>query len=541
MGKIVYFKKIDWDNQSKTLFRIPKDKLLAGVNQFTLFDEEGRIYAERLAFIHPANEINITCTLDKEKYEDREAVEIDFKLTDKKGQPIETTFSLSVRDANKDTPVNNYSSNIKSNLLLSSDLKGFIENVDYYIESDDLAHRSALDLLLTTQGWRRYDWKQITRPQDFKVNHPIEEGIMVIGELKSTMRKRVKAGAEIKIWIMNDEGSYQKGSCFTDSLGKFAFVSEDFEGRWKMNIQTKEKNKQKEMRINLDKAFSPQPRANTSTETTLFEKQKKYIVNNKEDKQSSSNDISHEWENLLPIVEVNADKIWNSKFIMKWNNIIYDIDNERDRMDDTGENYLQPFYEWLEKNNSYFHYNLLDTLTATYKGKQVYFLSHRGDASAKLDDDAGVNIDLEQLTINDLDAISISDKPLAIRALRPAFFRVIKNVTISDSISQLVVISLFIKKEYFAQRDKKGERFSQLQGYSQVRQFYVSDHSDSALPNENKYQRTLYWNPNIRTNANGEAMIKFRNTESCRNMKINAETVMDTGLFGSLNSFLPCY
>lgn len=48
-----------------------------------------------------------------------------------------------------------------TNLLLESEIKGFVETPDYYFESDDQHHRDALDLLLMIQGWRRYNWYEI--------------------------------------------------------------------------------------------------------------------------------------------------------------------------------------------------------------------------------------------------------------------------------------------------------------------------------------------------------------------------------------------
>ena len=585
-GKMLIFKQIKWDENNKTLIRIPKNELPAGVNQFTIFDDEGRIYAERLAFINPDNEVNFAYTSNKEEFSGKDAVKMNFKLTDKKEQPIETTFSLSVRDADTDTPHTANSSNIKNNLLLSSDVKGFIEDVDYYFEANDLTHRSALDLLLTTQGWRRYDWEQMSKPNDFKIDHPIEEGIMVVGELKSTARKRIKAGAEIRIWLISDEGFYQKGSCFTDSLGKFAFVAEDFDGRWKMNIRTKEKDKQKEMRINLDKTFVPEARSIMPNEMSLFNP-KKSLENNalnesdKQEQEKYSDNTQQGWENLLPSVDIKAEKTWQSKYMMKWNNLIYDLDSERDRMDDTGENYLQPFYEWLEENNSFFRYSMDENkISGTYKGRPVHFLTNRGNSPTWLEHEGGININLDQLTMNDLEAISISDKPGVVKVLAPSLLTSTTTSSINGAINtgsstttpmgattsgesvnstgtenndnlsatyadvnktignadRLVVITLFIKKDYFSNKDRKGERSSQLQGYSPTRKFYMPDYSFTALPDEKDYRRTLYWNPNVKTNINGEANVEFYNTETCRKMNISAETVTSTGLFGSLST-----
>jgi hypothetical protein len=43
-------------------------------------------------------------------------------------------------------------------MLLASEIKGFIPEPGWYFEKDDEQHRQALDLLMMTQGWRRFDW-----------------------------------------------------------------------------------------------------------------------------------------------------------------------------------------------------------------------------------------------------------------------------------------------------------------------------------------------------------------------------------------------
>jgi hypothetical protein len=49
-----------------------------------------------------------------------------------------------------------------TDLLLSSELQGFVPHADYYFESDDDEHHRHLDLLMMVQGWRRYDYEELT-------------------------------------------------------------------------------------------------------------------------------------------------------------------------------------------------------------------------------------------------------------------------------------------------------------------------------------------------------------------------------------------
>ncbi len=141
---------------------LPLSELPLGVNDVTVFDDEGRVLADRLFFwkgqdglfaeapIQPTESIKPTTT-----YQPYEPISVGLQL------PPETTFSLSVRDTGTDEPTYN-DGNLMTDLLLSSELRGFIAKPAYYFESDDAEHRRRLDLLMMVQGWRKYKWTELS-------------------------------------------------------------------------------------------------------------------------------------------------------------------------------------------------------------------------------------------------------------------------------------------------------------------------------------------------------------------------------------------
>ena len=60
-------------------------------------------------------------------------------------------------------------------MLLSSEVKGFIPNPAWYFEKDDDEHRQALDLLMMTQGWRRFDWREMAVQGEWNFTQPYEQ------------------------------------------------------------------------------------------------------------------------------------------------------------------------------------------------------------------------------------------------------------------------------------------------------------------------------------------------------------------------------
>ena len=167
--------------------------LSAGVNQLTIFDAEGRVYADRLFFVTKPELQHTTLMMDglKEEYKPFEQVSL---LVKAKPKILHSSFftlhseakpriSLSVRDAVHQDNIFD-SGNILTEMLLSSEIKGFVPQPEYFFEADDAEHRRALDLLMLTQGWRRFGWKEMAVEGAFELTHPAEYTQIVTGTVK---------------------------------------------------------------------------------------------------------------------------------------------------------------------------------------------------------------------------------------------------------------------------------------------------------------------------------------------------------------------
>lgn len=104
-----------------------------------------------------------------------------------------TFFSVSVRD-NDIEDLHYNAGNILTNLLLSSEIRGFIQSPEYYFESQDPHRLKALDLLMMIQGWRRYDWQMMAGVKTFKPHYPIEQKLQV----KGSVYKRRSSNSDLK-------------------------------------------------------------------------------------------------------------------------------------------------------------------------------------------------------------------------------------------------------------------------------------------------------------------------------------------------------
>ena len=163
---------------------LDETKLRTGVCQVTIFNNVGRVYADRLFFcrkddFHPSN-LHFS-GLSHKPAEPFAPV----SLAVEGGKPG-ATVSVSVCDATHSEYLYD-NGNILTEMLLASQIRGFVENPGYFFEKDDEEHNRALDLLLMIQGWRRYDWHTMTAPGAFVLNHKPEQTPLFVGEVNKYM------------------------------------------------------------------------------------------------------------------------------------------------------------------------------------------------------------------------------------------------------------------------------------------------------------------------------------------------------------------
>ena len=164
------------------LIKIPKTKFPQGVTQFTVFDEKGLPRCERLVFFNKDKPLNISVLPNKKTYSPREKVTINIDAKDNDGKPITGDFSVAVTDANQvlDTP---NGENIATYLQLSADVKGKIEQPAYYFSEENKEANRHLDILMMTQGWRRFKWNDVMNAELPKPTFGFERSLQLTGEI----------------------------------------------------------------------------------------------------------------------------------------------------------------------------------------------------------------------------------------------------------------------------------------------------------------------------------------------------------------------
>lgn len=133
----------------------------AGIAVFTIFNAAGIEEAERLVFLNAGKVMNVWVRTDKAIYAPGEKVQATVRTTDRDGRPIQARLSLSVVDDKVISFADDKQDNILSWLLLSSELRGEIQEPSFYFDPEEPKAEQARDYLMLTHGWRRFAWKDV--------------------------------------------------------------------------------------------------------------------------------------------------------------------------------------------------------------------------------------------------------------------------------------------------------------------------------------------------------------------------------------------
>ena len=221
-GNLCYFR--EWNDDLPSLI-FERDKLPGGVLQILLLDKAGNALSERLVF-NRGEELATTDMQVRGSLKQRTKVTLAVTATDPDGGPAAGDFSIAVTDRAAVPAAT--SGSIYSTLLLTSELRGTIETPDWYFEGRDAARVAALDALLLTQGWRRYDVPAAVRGEYATPAYPLEVGQEIAGRINKGglwNRKKKLDRYEMRMIVPRWHYSLQAP---IDKEGRFALNGFDF-------------------------------------------------------------------------------------------------------------------------------------------------------------------------------------------------------------------------------------------------------------------------------------------------------------------------
>ena len=453
-----------------------KDFFPAGIIHFLLIDKDRNILSERLVFSSQSSTFaHVSVTPNKQTYQTRDKISLNIKVTDQYEMPLTGNFSFSVvdkRDVSLDT-----TSSIISTLLLTSELRGFIESPMSYFQNDDPKTIAALDVLMMTQGWRRYNVPEILKGNlQTEQKYPVESDRQFSGKVTG-MFSALKDGS---ISLIAHKDSIL-GTSFVETAddGKFVFTHVDYPDSTQYIIQALRKKGSSLAFIELDstEAFPPvllppfvAPENRKYEDTYLEKANEKYTIEN------------GMWLINLAEVEVKAKGINRPKTESPY----YSISSS-----------FVLGTEEIDKANFLSVFELLRRLPGiTISGNEVYY--RQATPMLILDNVPTENFDYSMLNVNDISDAFVSPAT----SVMPIFG--------SRAANGAIVINTkkgFVEKNSM---NKNMQVFTPI-GYQQHVEFYSPAYETEGrqIKGNPDLRSTIYWNPSVWTDNTGIAHLSF--------------------------------
>ncbi|MGF7081066.1 TonB-dependent receptor plug domain-containing protein [Mucilaginibacter sp. UYCu711] len=207
-------------SSAESLTKVPLDNFPPGIIQVTLFNENMQPMCERLFFnLNPHATLPLTAGLDNQNYKSRQLVSVNLNAGEATDTMRNGTFSASVVNLAGLPQLKDNETGILPGLLLTPELKGYVERPDHYFEAFDNARMAELDNLILCQGWRRIVWNDVKQGNIPAINYQPEKAFTISGTV--TLRNGSPA-ANVPVSLLATK-TFVNIDTVTNAKGRFVF------------------------------------------------------------------------------------------------------------------------------------------------------------------------------------------------------------------------------------------------------------------------------------------------------------------------------
>jgi len=529
-GEVIYSAPIGIEGAMTSVW-FNKHVFPSGIAQFTIFNEKFAPLSERIAFIKNNDHMQLAVKTDKPVYKSKEHVKLELNAKTGDSVAVAANFSVAVINESKVPVDEDAESTIFSNLLLTSDIKGYVEKPNYYFTADSDQVNRALDNLMLTQGYRRFEWLSLDTIVDTKPRFPAEGlGYTIAGNV-TDLQHRVLPNASVQLVSMNARITK---TTFTDTNGRFKFSKLIFPDSAKFAVQARTKENTDNTIITLDSIPTLKNRLQQNAADV------KSIKTNLKKAQDDGVPLNLNGQHVLRQVNIKDAKIQVKKDVVPQG--MYSLPDEQSADNiltiPDPENYLT-LEQYLQGRlggvrigtTSGGHKTFLDSRPRT----DVYFNNVKNaDLKNKKWDQTGRLIGLilngRKVDTTETDEIltgSVSpDEVARIEIVRT-------NQAMVNYLGGPYVLILTKPASMYHKHYSPNIVNISPKGYNQVRQFYVPKYDDPNNTNlKPDLRSTIYWNPYVNTDSGGKATLDFYNADGPGTYRIVIEGINADGDLG---------
>lgn len=502
----VYIARINMTNKTNVSAPIPGADLPDGIVQVTLFNSNQQPLAERIVFVNHNNYYFITDIHTQEKNLTRKAKNV---LQVDVGDTLLSNLSISVTDAGPTQPQKD-EENIFSHVLLSSDIKGYVHNPGYYFSGTADSIQAHLDLVMMTNGWRRFKWEDVVAGKWPVIKNFPESYVSVKGKVLGLLQSDLAGGKNLSMILETKKGGNQFLMVPVSPKGEFSVDDLVFYDTAKLYYQfNNDKNKKLTSTASFDFRNSfiqlpdrqlvnlrPLPRpilpdtAVQRRNQRLTALKKNDFVEGREVKELQAVEVTGRQKST----QQKMDEEYTSGFFSGGDGYTFVIGDDPAAGSMTVLDYLRGRVAGLQISNT---------------GPDGGELSWRGGTPSLFLNEMNTDVSMIQST-------SMNDVAM-IKVFRPPFFG-------APGGGSGGAIAVYTKKGAATNSSAKGLDFISITGYTPAREFYSPDYSASADKDKGDYRTTLYWNPYlVFDKSTRRVLIPFYNNDNCKKIRVVIE------------------
>jgi len=480
-GKVYYTRTLRL-NGGTAVDAIDKSALPTGILHLTLFDQSSVPRCERLVFINHNDQLTISTDISDRIFKPREKVDIALQVRDAENNPVRGSFNISVADHNVPNQSADFQSSVVSYLLLTSDLRGPIQDPDRYFNDISAQTRQNLDYLMMTQGWRRFVWDNILTDKTMKIIYPVERGLVVSGKVTREVFDLPLKNLPVTLTVLSEFNDVYVTR--TNSKGLYSFDLPDYEDTVYVEISSRRLSGRKNLVIYIDEANRPGTDVLFSSYTKDMTIQGSKFYRPIEEPEPDTNQVRLEGIYTRP-----DNVIYIDETLETYNSVLEILQGRVPGVMVTGD-----------------HVQIRGISTLYGNTEPLYLI-----------DNVPVDVDaIQSLNPLDVERIEILKGP---------------STAIYGSRGGNGVIAVFTKRGTFM---KKGVLDFKMFGYHRAREFYspkFGTEYDYLVPDE---RTTIFWDPMIETDENGSAVISFYNSDRTGTFWVVVEGISDKGTPGKV-------
>ena len=509
--RMMYSAQINLTKKTTVTAPIVTDSVPDGVLQITVFNGLMEPVAERLVFVNNNAYSFITDLHIIEQNivkHGRNVLQLDV------GDTLVANLSVAVTDADVN-PVGKNEENIFSRLLLSSDLKGSVYNPAYYFSSNEDSVKQHLDLVMMTNGWRRFKWENLLAGQwpvlTYKPDNYLTLQGRVLGlsrtllynkEISGILKTKNNPPAFLNIPISEKGDFSETGMYFFDTAKLYYQLSND-----------KDKNLTTAASFSFINTFIKGPVFNKSLLDNL------YLPDRTDSSALSKSSNLALLRRNQQLAAKKIETLQEVKILSKQKSLKQKLDEE----------YTSGFfsggdgYTFTTEDDPFAKSSpgILQYLQGKVPGLQIATTGNggatwRGSATSFFLDEVPTDVSM-------LQSINMANVAL-IKVFRPPFFG-------ASGGGSGGAIAIYTKKGSSGNSDFKGLPFTNIYGYSVIREFYSPDYSNNTDPNIKDYRTTLYWSPHVFIDKKSRRItLPFFNSDNCKKIRVIVEGINELGI-----------